>query len=128
MNIGCSNEIEFIASHFHEIDISRLEKFEQSIVERILSSSKLVVKSEDWLYERICERDRMNFTLIQFIRFEFVSKSIATRFILNGSDFVVLIDSSIWMSLGRRLIEFFSNDQRSCRFLQEDILSEWEIT
>jgi hypothetical protein len=31
------NEIEFIASHFHELDISRLEKFEQLIVERILS-------------------------------------------------------------------------------------------
>jgi hypothetical protein len=56
--------------------------------------------------------------MIQFIRFEFVSKSIATRFILTGSDFVDLIDSSIWMSLGRRFIDGFSNDESNCRFLR----------
>jgi hypothetical protein len=53
VNFDCSNEIEFIASHFHEVRISRLEKFEQSIVERILSSNKLVIKSENRLYETI---------------------------------------------------------------------------
>jgi hypothetical protein len=47
MNFDCSNEIEFIASHFHDIDISKLDMFEQSIVERILSSIKLVIKNED---------------------------------------------------------------------------------
>jgi hypothetical protein len=57
--------------------------------------------------------------MIQFIRFEFVSKSIATRFISTGSEFVDLIDSSIWMSLGRRFIDGFSNDQLNCRFLRE---------
>jgi hypothetical protein len=61
----------------------------------------------------------MNFTMIQFIRFEFVSKSIATQFISNGSDFVDLIDSSVWMNFGRRFIEGFSNDQLNCRFLRE---------
>jgi hypothetical protein len=51
--VDCSNEIEFIASHFHEIDISRLEKFEQSMIEKILSLTKRVIKSEDWLSETI---------------------------------------------------------------------------
>jgi hypothetical protein len=123
MKFDCSNEIKFIASHFHEIDISRLEKFEPSSVERILSSNELVNKSEDWIYEtiwRFVENDRMNFAMIQFIRFEFVSKSIATRFISTGSDFVDLIDSSIWMSLGRRFIDGFSNDQSNCRFLHAE--------
>jgi hypothetical protein len=107
---------------FHEIDISRLEKSEQSIVERILSSTKLFIKSENSLYETIWQfiaNDRTNLTLIQFVWFEFVSKSITTRFISNGSDFVELIDSSIWMSFVRRFIEGFPNDQSNCRFLRK---------
>jgi hypothetical protein len=123
MNFDCSSEIEFIASHFHEIDISRLYKIEQSIIEKILSSDKLVIKSEDWLYERIwefIEEDRRNFKLIQFIRFEYVSKSIASRFISNGSDFVDLINSSVWLSLGNRFVEGFSNDRSNCRFFHKE--------
>jgi hypothetical protein len=98
VNFDCSNEIEFIASHFQEVDVSRLEKFEQSVVERVLLSNRLVIKGEDWLYEtiwRFIENDRMKFTMIRLIRFKFVSKSIATRFISNGSNFIDLIDSSI---------------------------------
>jgi hypothetical protein len=107
MKFNCSNETEFTASHFHEIDISRFEKFGQSIVERILSSTQPVIQGEDWLYEtiwRFAENDRMKFTIIQFIRFEFVSKSVATWFISKGSDFVDLSDSSVRQSLGRRFI------------------------
>jgi hypothetical protein len=58
----------------------------------------------------------MKFTMIPF---KFVSKSIATRFISNGSDFVDLVDSSIWLSHGHRFIDHFSNGQSNCRFLQE---------
>jgi hypothetical protein len=67
----------------------------------------------------VVENDRTNFTLIQFIRFEFVSKSIATRFISNGSDFIDFIDSRIWFSFGCRFIEGFSDDQSICRFLRQ---------
>jgi hypothetical protein len=55
----------------------------------------------------------------EFIRFEFVSKSIATRFISNGCGFADLTDSSVWMNFGRPFIESFSNDQSNCRFLHE---------
>jgi hypothetical protein len=68
--VDCSNEIKFIASRFREIDISRLENFEQSIIERIMPSTKLVIKSDLWLSEtiwRFIEKDRMNFIMIQFI-------------------------------------------------------------
>jgi hypothetical protein len=41
---------------------------------------------------RFVENDLMKFTMIEF---KFVSKSIGTRFISNGSDFVDLIESSI---------------------------------
>jgi hypothetical protein len=55
VNVDCSNETEFIASHFHELDISRPEKFEQRIAERILSSNKLVANFQHPAKER---RDR----------------------------------------------------------------------
>jgi hypothetical protein len=51
--IDCSNEIESIGSHFRETGISRLKRLKQSIVERILSSRKPVVKREDCLYETV---------------------------------------------------------------------------
>jgi hypothetical protein len=58
----------------------------------------------------------MKFTVIEF---KFVSKSIGTQLISNGSDFVDLIDSSIWLRFGHRFIDDFSNDQWNCRFLQK---------
>jgi hypothetical protein len=65
---------------------------------------------------RFVENDVMKFTMIEF---KFVSKSIGTRFISNGSDFADLIDSSIWLRLGHQFIDDFSNDQWNCRFLQK---------
>jgi hypothetical protein len=80
INLKCSNEIEAIALYFREIDVAGLDKFDQQVVGRILSLKGLKVKSEDWLYEviwRFVEHDRANFTLIQFVRFEFVSSDTA---------------------------------------------------
>jgi hypothetical protein len=116
MNFECLKEISFIASHFHEIDISGLCKFDDTILSRILSSDELRIKSEDWLYDmiwKLVEIDRQHFCLIQFIRFEFVSKSIAARFIVDG---VELNDSSIWSTLGRRFVGDYS-DLKSTRRL-----------
>jgi hypothetical protein len=62
------------------------------------------------------ENDLMKFTMIEF---KFVSKSFGTRFISNGSDFTDLIDSSIWLRLGHRLVDDFFSDQWICRFLQK---------
>jgi hypothetical protein len=113
-------EIEFIASHFREIEVSNLYKTDQIIIGRILYASRLKVKNEDWLYEemwKFVEIDRHNFTLLSFIRFEFISTNVAHRFISPGVDFVDLIDSSIWLSLGRRFVELISVDQSIGRFV-----------
>jgi hypothetical protein len=70
-------------------------------------SNELKIKSEDWLYETIWQLvdiDRTKFSLIQFIRLEFVSPPIARRFIGDGADFIDLINSSIWLSIGRRFV------------------------
>jgi hypothetical protein len=57
---------------------------------------------------RFVENELMKFTMTEF---KFVSKSIGMRFIWNGSVFADLIDSSIWLRLGHRFIDDFSNDQ-----------------
>jgi hypothetical protein len=123
LNIDCSHEIEFIASHFTDIDISGIGTIDQTILSRILMSNKLKIKNEDWLYEtiwRLVEIDRMNFSLIQFIRFEFVSTSIARRFIEDCVYFVELINSSIWSSIGRRFVHNISPGQSTRRFVTDD--------
>jgi hypothetical protein len=122
MNIDYSQEIAFIALHFHEIDISDLVICDQSILSRIFLSTELKIKSEDWLYEQIwqlVEVDRMNFTLVQFIRFEFVSTRIARQFIENGFAFIDLIDLSIWSSLGSRFVEEVSVGKFTRQFVSE---------
>jgi hypothetical protein len=120
MNLECSKEISFIASHFHEIDISGFPEFDHSILSQILSSDELMIKSEDWLYEMIWKlvaNDRELFCLLQFIQFEFVSKSIADRFIADGVDFIDLINSSIWLTLGRRFVGDFSSAKSTRRLV-----------
>jgi hypothetical protein len=42
-----SKEVEFIASHFHEVDTSELKRFDVGILSKILSSKLLKIKSED---------------------------------------------------------------------------------
>jgi hypothetical protein len=103
-----SKEVEFIASHFHQVDTSELKKFDVGILSEILSSKLLKIKSEDWLCDLIwslVETDQINFTLFQFVSFEFVSVDVARQFIETGSEFVGLIDASIWSSVGRRFIQ-----------------------
>jgi hypothetical protein len=117
-NVGfdISNEIEFIAVHLEDIDKSELGKFEPEILSRILSSDGLKIKSEDWLYELIwefIEADRSYFALIQFVQFEFVSTDIARRFIESGCEFLDMIDSSIWSSVGHRFIQNVSPSERN---------------
>jgi hypothetical protein len=100
-----------------------LDKIEETTLTRILMSNELKIKSEDWLYEtiwRLVEIDRTNFSLIQFIRFEFVSTSIARRFIADGAGLIDLTDSSIWSSIGCRFIHDISPGKSTRRFVAGD--------
>jgi hypothetical protein len=68
--------IEFLSSHFYEIDSSFLKGLPISIVIRILSNSSLKVETEDLLYRMIrseIERNSEFLELFSFVRFEFLS-------------------------------------------------------
>jgi hypothetical protein len=107
LHFETSKEIDFIASHFVEVDKSDLKGLDESIFGLILSSDKLKIKSEDWLYEMIwsfVEEGRNYFSLLQFVRFDFVSTAVAERFIESAKDFIEVVDLSIWSSIGRRFV------------------------
>jgi hypothetical protein len=68
--------IEYLSSHFYEIDSSFLRELPISIFIRIISNSSLKVESEDLLYKMIRSRNERNCNfneLFSFIRFEFLS-------------------------------------------------------
>jgi hypothetical protein len=102
-----THEIAFIASHFHEFSKSELSSLSLSILSEILSSNELKITSEDQLYEVVWSfvaRDRSNFSLFSFVRFEYLSASIIGRFIESAPSFLDLFNSSIWSSLSHRLL------------------------
>jgi hypothetical protein len=82
LDFDYSREIEFITSHFHEIDIlkqSGVIEVDLSIWSKILSSRKLKILSEDSLYEivsSLVSRDHHYFLFLNFLnlnlRFDFV--------------------------------------------------------
>jgi hypothetical protein len=101
LNFDCSREINFLASHLYEIEISSRRDFDISMLRAILSSDELKIKSEDWLYDEL-------WSLLEFVSFQHVSPDVAGRFIASSHDFLNLLTSSVWFSLGRRFVEVLS--------------------
>jgi hypothetical protein len=98
--LNCSSipQIDFLASHFHELKDSLLSSLSVEILHSILSNDLLQIKSEDDLYRfiiaRLCE-DLCYSSLLEFIRFEFLSVSSIEHFISNEIDSFILLNRSI---------------------------------
>jgi hypothetical protein len=74
---GCSSpEIEFLASHFHELSNLVLNSLSFAHLHEIFSNGCLQIESEDLLYDfiisRICSDSRYS-ELLAFVRFDFLS-------------------------------------------------------
>lgn len=50
-----AKEIEFISSHFYEIDRSEFKKFKIEIIEEVVKNDKLKIENEDSLLKFIIE-------------------------------------------------------------------------
>jgi hypothetical protein len=101
--------IDFLASHFFEIDSSLLTKFPVSLLTRIVSNHSLRIESEDSLYEIIhsrMESDPNSIYLLEYLRFEFVTCESMTNVILWSFDHFeqIAISLSVWEALSRRLV------------------------
>jgi hypothetical protein len=106
----CSREIEFIAAHFHELDIFQLRAIEEMTLEnwsRVLSSPRLKVVSQDWLYDvvwSLAQSNRSHFVLFENVEFEFVSCETAVRFANICGGYIDLLNPAVWRTIARRLI------------------------
>jgi hypothetical protein len=110
-NVGSSDIISFIASHFHEMREDFVKSLDCDDLGQILSQSCLVIKSEDDLYEIISSRFAENAAfveLLQFVRFEFLSESVIERFVefseKNAEEFGITLSLRVWRAIWRRLI------------------------
>jgi hypothetical protein len=118
IDVDCSREIEFAASHFHELDESSIHELEAGMLFKIFQSKSLKIKSDDWLCGLICDLvsgDDQHFILFEFVQFEFLTTGAASRFIELAGKFADLLNSSILISLGRRFVLPVSPDASTAR-------------
>jgi hypothetical protein len=115
MGGNCEIHIEWIASHFDEFTISDCEQLSYSLLQQIVSHPRLVVRSEDSLFDLISDhfsRDILflnllefaNFTATQqFLRFEYLSVECMISAIGFLSDSFESITTGMWRALANRL-------------------------
>jgi hypothetical protein len=111
IGINCEREVEFISSHFHEIDKSKLDELELFDFDKILSSKSLCISSEDSLFDFISGRGFEEFfELFGFVRFEFLSIDEIREFCEKSQDvklnssLSLSLNSLVWRQLCNRLI------------------------
>jgi hypothetical protein len=99
-------ESEFAASHFYEFSVSDCRSLGFPVLYSILSSPNLILHSEDSLFETIREisKDESYFSLLEFVRFEFLSEGWMQSAIECISHSFELLTFPIWESLSKRLV------------------------
>jgi hypothetical protein len=111
-SIACPSpkEFDFVASRMYKLlwpDVQKLIKIKGisvSLLSELFSSPKMMIESENWLCELICElveRSAEYFQLFDFVQFEFVSNRIIPKFFECLS--VRELSLRIWKNLQRRL-------------------------
>jgi hypothetical protein len=116
----CDADVGSIASHFHEFSVSDCEELNDSILERILSHRGLVIRNEDSLYEIVVDhvnRNPRSFSLLEYVRFEYLSVSCMVSFASLISGSFDLFNLSIWESIVNRLVLEVSPGKSESRFL-----------
>jgi hypothetical protein len=103
-------EIDFIASHFFEIDLIWLRELNLDILERIVSSTNLCISDEDSLLGFILTVDWERGILVRYLKIEYLSSESVV--LLFDSLTVDPLDSMIWSSLCDRLILPLSHSGR----------------
>jgi hypothetical protein len=111
--------LSYLSSHFHELSESLLESLEYEEAAAILSDVSLILKSEDWLYDFISshfEKDNRSFGLLEFLKFEFLSSELISKFVDRSVEFYDLLTLPVWESVCRRLLLSVSADSSDhCR-------------
>jgi hypothetical protein len=96
-----STEIDFLASHFFEIDESFLRSLDLPVFEAVVSSESLKLLDEDSLLTAILDFGSSGLSLLHHIQSEYLSVDGINR-LLNSISFDDL-NKDLWSSLCRRL-------------------------
>ena len=97
----CQSELDFVASHFFEVDLDVLRRLSVSDLELVVTNPLLKLESEDQLYDAIVslagEKGDGVLVLLRQVEFAFLSESKLGEFL--DRIFPGLIDVSVWGSL-----------------------------
>jgi hypothetical protein len=104
-----SADVTFAASHFHEFSISDVQSLNVSILQSILSSPDLLLTDESSLCEMIRNlfyqsNDVSYWTLLEFVRFEFLGTESIHSVIEMISESFDFLTFGIWESICQRLL------------------------
>lgn len=130
-----SKVIEFIAAHFYEIfkesdqKIEKLKSFNRDESERIFSSEKLKIESEDWLFDIVCSLGSEFFFLFDYIEIQYLSVEKVKKLIEMIDSDQVTVHNLLWSSICRRLIidPYKNNEMNNPRVESDSIKCEQGI-
>jgi hypothetical protein len=101
------SEVEEYASHFYEFSPADFSQSSFTLLLKILSHPKLVLSSEDSLFQLISDqiaRDSSSFPLLEFVRFEYLSSEcMKSAFEVISRSFECL-SLGIWAALYNRMV------------------------
>ena len=98
----CQSELDFLASHFFEVELDVLRRLSVSDLELVLTNPLLEIESEDQLYDAIISLAGENggdgaLALLRHVKFAFLNESKLSEFL--DRIFPCLTDVSVWRSL-----------------------------
>lgn len=119
-NSVLNQEIDFIASHFSELDQGKLLSLDSDLITSIIKSDKLQLKDEDTFFEFIIRRFRKNKKdafLFNFIEFFNVSIEKVEQFFnfIHFDD----VTQEIWKNLTQYIIKSHKAIQDKSKFVKE---------
>lgn len=106
-NRSYDKEINFIASHFYEIDENSLFDLEYDDLSLILSNDLIQPQSEDSLFDFICslfDHDKSYFSLFENIEFVYLSNEKIHQFVNVFNESQIKMNNKVWKAISKRLL------------------------
>ncbi|KAK8842759.1 hypothetical protein M9Y10_025623 [Tritrichomonas musculus] len=133
-NQQINSEIDFVSTHFYELDIEKVKKIDSTILEEIIKSDKLMLKDEDILIRMIIDlysKDHKLAYFFKYVNFLNVSNEELQHFsrIFDLTD----IDGQIWSSIIERTLKsnvfdnVLKNEKKNQRYNYNNINTPIEL-
>jgi hypothetical protein len=116
IGLEVSEEISFLASHFHEFDSAILQTLGPSLAAEVISNPLLVLSSEDTLYDIITSSGPEFEDLLSYLKCQYLSESVINKFVDSLS--LDRVTPDLWSSICTRLRLHVNVSHDSPRFAQ----------